>query len=415
VAMILAGGNGQRMDILCRERPKPFLPFAGSLRIIDFSLSNCIHSGIGNIAVLVDYQRHCLSHYLNGCSHWAPISPRSLSILEPHDGHYNGTADAVYQNLEYIRRNRADLVLVLAADHVYKMDYRKMLAFHERSGAEVTVGVVSVPIERASRFGVASVNTEGRMVDFIEKPSIPKSNLASMGIYVFSAQLLAELLLEDAAQASSPHDFGYSIVPQMLRHNRAFAYRFNSYWRDIGTVEAYHEANMELCRESPSLSLNGSWPIFTKGSDLAPAKVSAQGVVSHSIIGPGCVIRGKVMNSILSSGVLVEEQAIVRDSIIMADATIGTHSLVGRCILDEEVNIGKFCYIGFGSSLRPGTPDVTVMGRGATVPSHTAIGHSSKVLPDVGPLDFAAKAIPAGAVVAHGQYLRLSKANLALK
>ncbi len=246
LAMILAGGKGQRMDVLCRERPKPLLPFAGSFRIIDFSLSNCIHSGIGNIAVVVDYQRQHLLDYLVSGSPWMPNANSSLSILEPKVGFYMGTADAVYQNLEYIQRHGPDLVLILAADHVYKMDYSKLLAFHERVGAELTIGVASVPIEKADRFGTVFINTEGRIIDFIEKPEVPKSNLVSMGIYAFNRDALAELLIEDAAQQASPHDFGKAIIPKMVKRNKVFAYKFNGYWRDIGTIEAYYEANMDL-------------------------------------------------------------------------------------------------------------------------------------------------------------------------
>lgn len=399
LAMILAGGKGQRMDVLCQERPKPLLPFAGSFRIIDFSLSNCIHSGISNIAVVVDYQRQCLIDYLDHGAPWMPIANRGLSVLEPQVGFYMGTADAVYQNLEYIQRNRADLVLLLAADHVYKMDYSKMLAFHERVGADLTIGVVSVPIEKANRFGTVSINTEGRIIDFIEKPEVPKSNLVSMGIYAFNKETLAELLIEDAAQQASPHDFGYAIIPRMVKRNRIFAYKFNGYWRDIGTVEAYYEANMDISGDPSSFGISGKWPVFTGSNGLPPPKVSPQGSVKHSLIGPGCIIKGKVIDSILAPSVTVEEQATVRNSIIMANSTIDKHSLVDHCVLDEEVNIGKFCYIGFGSSLDTGKHDITVMGRGVTVPSYTAIGHSCKVLPNVGPLDFAANAIPAGAVV----------------
>ena len=354
---------------------------------------------IDNIAVLVDFQSHWLTDYLDGGALWLPTDPERLHILEPKAGSYKGTADAVYQNREYVRRSDTDRILILAGDHVYKMDYRKMLAFHEQAAADVTVGVVSVPIEQAHRFGTVNVNAEGRIIDFTEKPRIPSSNLASMGIYILNREILLERLIEDAAQPSSPHDFGYAVIPKVVASDNVFAYKFNSYWQDIGTPEAYYEANMELTYEMPSFSLDGSWPIFTKDNSLPSPKISQQGSVKHSLIGPGCVIGGKVENSILSPGVIVEEQAVVRNSVIMSKTTIGKHSVIDRCILDEEVNIGKFCYIGFGANLNSKNRGITILGRSVTVPPHTAIGSDCEILHDVGPADFTVSAIPSGAVV----------------
>ncbi len=219
LAMILTGGRGKRMDILCQERPKPALPFAGRFRVIDFSLSNCIHSQINSIALLADYQRSYMANYLR---RWNSVNVPDvrLHILEPVTGAYRGTADAVYQNLGYLRRYRADRALVLAGDHIYKMDYRKILAFHEQVKADVTVGVVQVPIEQADRFGTVTVDAEGRIVDFVEKSGTPRSDLVSMGIYVFNTEVLAERLIEDAAQPNSPHDFGYAVIPDMVKRDR---------------------------------------------------------------------------------------------------------------------------------------------------------------------------------------------------
>jgi len=398
-AVILAGGQGKRMGILCQYRPKPALPFAGRFRVIDFSLSNCIHSGIDNIAVLIDFWCQIIADYLDGGVSWLPIDPEKLHILEPKTDSYKGTADAVYQNREYLRRSEADRILILAGDHVYKMDYRKMLAFHEQVAADVTVGVVSVPIEQAHRFGMVNVSAEGRIIDFAEKPRIPATNLASMGIYIFNREVLLERLAEDAAQPSSPHDFGYAVIPKVVASDNVFAYEFNSYWQDIGTPGAYYEANMELTHEMPSFSLDGKWHVFTKDNSLPSPEISQQGSVQHSLIGPGCIVGGKVENSVLSPGVTVEEQAVVRNSLIMSKTTIGKHSVVDRCILDEEVNIGKFCYIGFGTSLNSRNRDITILGRSVTVPPHTAIGSDCEILPDVGPADFTTNTIPSGAVV----------------
>lgn len=380
LAIILAGGRGKRMDILCRGRAKPALPFAGRFRVIDFSLSNCVNSGIHDIAVLADYERRPMADYLGAGASWGLGQRGNFQVLEPKSGSYKGTADAIYQNLWYLDKGAAELILVLAADHVYKMDYRKMLASHERVGADVTVGVISVPIEEAHRFGIVTVNAEGRIIEFIEKPRIPASSLASMGIYVFNRGILTERLIEDAAQPSSPHDFGHAVIPKMVKQDKVFAYKFDGYWQDIGTVESYYAANMELTRQMPSFSLNGSWPVFTKENGSLAPEISELTIVKHSLISPGCVIKGEVERSVLSPGVRVEEEAVVRDSAIMANTTIGKHSVVDRCILDEEVNIGKFCYIGFGASLIPGNWDITVLGRGVTVPPYTAICRNCKIL-----------------------------------
>lgn len=398
VAMILAGGRGTRMDILCQRRPKPILPFAGHLRVIDFTLSNCIHSGINNIGILVDYQRNHLSEYLQQW-HSENSSHSYLRILEPKISSYKGTADAVYQNLDYLKQHSPDAVVVLAGDHVYRMDYRKMLTFHEQVDADVTVGVIPVPIEQAHRFGIVTTNTDGRITDFIEKPKISTASLASMGIYIFKRQALTECLIEDSVLANSHHDFGQSIIPQMVKGNKVFAYKFDGYWQDIGTVTAYYAANMELLSEVPSLGLNGKWPIFSNDNILLPPKIAHQDNIMHSLIGQGCVIRGKVENSILSPGVRVEEDAVVRNSVIMSNTTIGKYSVVDRCILDENVKVGEFCYVGFGATLIPVDWDITVIGKGVTIPPGTAIGRACKVQPEAMSLDFTTKAVPAGSVV----------------
>ncbi len=399
LAMILAGGQGKRMDILCHLRPKPALPFAGRFHVIDFSLSNCIHSVITDIALLTDYQRSHMAGYLK---RWNLINARSESIcaLEPRTGSYKGTADAVYQNLDYLQRQDASRVLVLAGDHVYKMDYRRMLAFHEQVKADVTIGVVLVPIEQAHRFGTVTVDAEDRIVDFVEKARTPQSNLVSMGIYVFNKEVLSKYLAEDAAQPDSPHDFGYAIMPKAVKRERVYAFKFDGYWQDIGTVEAYYEANMELTCPKPSFSLDGSWPVFTEEHSSMPPRMSHQGSIQNSLVSPGCVVKGRVENSILSPGVWVEEQAVVRNSVLMADVFVGYHSVVDRCVIDEEVNIGKLCYVGFGAGLISGDWDITVLGKGSAIPSHTAIGRNCKILPNVGHADFLGSMVPFGTVVA---------------
>jgi glucose-1-phosphate adenylyltransferase len=397
VAMILAGGRGKRMGVLCHLRPKPLLPFAGRLRVIDFSLSNCIHSQIRSIAVLADYQRTDMADYMR---RWRSANSETdrISVLEPVVGSYAGTADAVYRNLDYLRSQGTDTVMVLAGDHVYKMDYRNMLAFHKKVKADATVGIVHVPVEQSHRFGTVVVDTEGRIVEFVEKSSRPHSDLVSMGIYVFNKDFLAVRLAEDASEAASPHDFGYSILPKIVKRDRVFAYEFNGYWQDIGTVEAYYEANMELLRAKPRFSLDSNWPISAE-SNASPVEPSPEVSIENSLISPGCLIKGRVENSILSPGVRVEENAVVRDSMVMASTSIGYHSVIDRCILDEGVNVGKFCYVGFGSGMASGNREITVLGKDVTVPDYTAIGRRCQVLSHVEASAFSAGIIPSGSTV----------------
>jgi glucose-1-phosphate adenylyltransferase len=401
LGMILAGGRGKRMDILCYLRPKPALPFAGKLRVIDFSLSNCIHSQVRSIAVLVDYQRNCMADYVG---EWAVANAGSarISVLEPESGSYAGTADAVYQNLAYLNGQPGNRVLVLAGDHVYRMDYRKMLAFHEKVGADATVGVVKVPVEEAHRFGTVVVNSKDRIQEFVEKSSRPLSSLASMGIYVFNKDILAKRLVEDAGVEGSLHDFGYAVLPGMVKRDKVFAYEFDGYWQDIGTVEAYYQANMEILVARPRFSLDSDWPVLTDNNALPVPEGSNDGRVVNSLISSGCIIKGRVENSVLSTGVHVEEQAIIRNSVVMANTFVDYHSVVDSCILDEGVQIGRLCYIGFGSSLLSGDSNITVLGKDVMVPPHTAVGRKCKVLPKAGLDDFTANPVPSGTIIRAG-------------
>jgi glucose-1-phosphate adenylyltransferase len=396
--VILAGGRGKRMDILCQERPKPILPFAGRFKVIDFSLSNCIHSQLGNIFVMTDYRRSSMAEYLSRW-HQANASSQNFSVLEPGNGSYNGTADAVYQNLDYFDKRRVDTVLVLAGDHVYKLDYRRMLAFHREVAADVTVGVIPVPVDEAYRFGTITADASSRVSDFLEKSPVPQSNLASMGIYVFNRGVLNESLIEDAGNPMSLHDFGYSLLPEMVKQYRVFAYRFGGYWRDIGTVEAYYKASMELTEEQPCFSLNGISPILTLEPGLPPPHIGRQASIQHSLVSPGCVVRGKIENSILSPGVWVDEQAIVRNSVIMENTFIGRHSVIDRSVLDEGVSIGEQCNVGFGTGRAQGYRDITVVGKGVTVSPRITIERSCVVSPYIGLSGLAANHVIGSAAV----------------
>jgi len=272
LAIILAGGRGERMDILCNERPKPVLPFAGNFRVIDFTLSNCVHSQIQDIAVLTDYQSSCMTKYLNS---WYQNNSgfTRLHILEPQFNSYKGTADAVYQNLNYVKQDKSDLVLILSGDHVYKMDYNRMVDFHRQMKADLTMGVIPVPIEEAHRFGIVTIGSKERIVDFVEKPEIPQSNLASMGIYVFNKQILYDWLIEDAFLPGSFRDFGHDVIPEIIRWHNVFAFRFGDYWRDIGTPAAYYEANINMIREQPCLWINKKQPVLTGEANPFPLRI----------------------------------------------------------------------------------------------------------------------------------------------
>ncbi|MFO7995574.1 MAG: sugar phosphate nucleotidyltransferase [Dehalococcoidia bacterium] len=401
VALIMAGGQGKRMDVLCHLRPKPALPFAGKFNVIDFTLSNCVYSGIDDLAILTDYHRSHMATYL---SEWGLSNAvRGFQILEPKAGSYKGTADAVFQNLPYLNKFNAQNVLILAGDHVYKMDYRGMLAFHEQTEADVTVGVIRVPIEEAHRFGTVSLGDDGEILEFVEKSSNPMSNLASMGIYIFNRDILAQRLAEDAVRPESPHDFGYAILPGMVGRDKVNAYEFTGYWQDIGTPRAYYTANMELVSAQPSLSLNDMETVLTRRLDLPPPIISQQGQVVNSLLSPGCVIKGHVENSILSPGVLIDERAEVWNSVLMPNVFVDHHSVVDTCIIDEKVNIGELSYIGFGNSLRARNDDITVLGKGVNVLSHTVVGRNCTVLPYVNTSTFRGNLIASGSILSqHG-------------
>jgi glucose-1-phosphate adenylyltransferase len=406
VALILAGGQGKRMDVLCHLRPKPALPFAGRFKVIDFTLSNCVYSGINHLAILTDYQRSYMAKYLR---EWGLANAvKTFNVLEPKTGSYKGTADAVYQNLPYLNNFDTENVLILGGDHIYKVDYGKMITFHEQSKAAVTVGVIRVPIEEAHRFGTVSLGDGGEMLDYVEKPRHPRSNLASMGIYVFNRDVLAERLNEDAIESDSPHDFGYAIIPSMVGRDKVYAYEFTDYWQDIGTPQAYYAANMELISAQPSFSLNTTRTVLTQRLDLPPPNISHKAMVVNSLLSPGCVIKGRVENSILSPGVRIDEQAEVRNSVLMPNVLVGYHSVVDTCIIDEGVNIGKLCYIGFGKSLLLGDGDITILGKGVNVPSHTAIGRNCTVLPRVGTSSFRGNLVASGSILSQRGITRKS-------
>lgn len=423
LAMILAGGTGDRLSILSSERAKPAVPFAGGYRIIDFTLSNCINSGISQVAVLTQYRPRSLNEHLGIGAPW-DLDRRGagLYILAPERGRkasdwYKGTADAVYQNLAFVREKKADLVLVLAGDHVYKMDYRPFLEFHQAKGAEVTVGAVEVSLEEACRFGILSVDEEGRVMAFEEKPVLPKDNLGSMGIYVFNASTLKESLEQDAQRHTS-HDFGRDIVPSLIGRAAVYAFPFQGYWRDVGTVEAYWQANLELLDKHPPLDLCSDYlVVHTRLQERPPLKVGPRAKIEDSLICSGARVEGEVRRSILSPGVVVAEGARVVESIVFNDACVGQGATVHRSILDKEVSVGAGSRVGYGDDLTPNQdePDhlntgITIVGKRARIASGTQVGRNCKICPGVTEEDFAALGpiLPSGSTVARPEPIALS-------
>jgi glucose-1-phosphate adenylyltransferase len=411
--MLMAGGAGTRLTVLSERRAKPAVPFAGKFRIIDFTLSNCINSGIFDIAVLTQYRPHSLNAHIGIGKPWDLDRQRGgVHLRQPYLGRaagdwYKGTADAVYQNLDFIYDKRADTVLILSGDHIYKMDYRPMLAFHEMTDADLTVAVRDVPVEETDRLGIMTVDEEMRIVEFTEKPpNRDKGTLASMGIYIFKADILLERL-EATHSEVSDLDFGKHVIPSMIGQCRTHAYAFEGYWVDVGTVHAYWETNLEMAQPVPPLDLyNPDWVIRTRDQERPPAKVGPQGQVTNSLISNGCVIRGTVEHSVLSPGVYVSPGAMVREAVILNDTWIGPGALVDMAILDADVVVGPGAMIGQGDGNTPNHefPDrldtgITIIGERARIPGGYRLGRNVLVHPDCAEVDFSEPSIPSGETV----------------
>jgi glucose-1-phosphate adenylyltransferase len=371
LGIILAGGNGSRMGTLTSDTAKPVLPFAAGYRVIDFTLSNCLHSGLNDVFALVDYQREKMTWYL---SEWtlANGAEKKFKILEPRFNHYLGTADAVRQNISQIASINPDVVVILAADHIYRMDYREMVDFHIRMKADITLAVKDVQWESASRFGIVSVNDNHEIERFAEKPRFPESNLASMGIYVINTSNLLELLEKRFHPSYAPLDFGNDIMPAILGQRRAIAYKYDGYWRDIGTVEAYYEAHMDLLGKSSDISLNERRPVMSDNRQLTPAKIGYSERIINSIVSPSCRVDGLVENSVLSAGVHVKRNAVVRNSVILDDVVIGEYSVIDHCIIDRDARVDRLSYVGKPGSLGKNF-NITVIGKGARLSSYDAL------------------------------------------
>ncbi|MBQ8175215.1 MAG: glucose-1-phosphate adenylyltransferase [Clostridia bacterium] len=354
VAMLLAGGQGSRLYTLTEKTAKPAVPFGGKYRIIDFPLSNCVNSGIDTVGVLTQYQPLVLNEYIGNGQPWdLDRSSGGVMVLPPYqakDGAawYKGTANAIYQNLNFIERYDPEYVLILSGDHIYKMDYSAMIAYHKEKGADCTIAVFDVPITEASRFGIMNTDDTGRIVEFEEKPRQPKSTHASMGIYLFNAKLLTEYLVRDEADSASSNDFGKNIIPTMLAEGkRMYAYAFSGYWKDVGTIKSLWDANMDLLGEYPTYDLyDRHFRIYSRTPALPPQYIGEESVVHNAIISEGNDICGTVENSVLFSGVTVEAGAVVRNSVVMSGCTVKSGATVSYAILDEDVVIDSGAIVG---------------------------------------------------------------------
>lgn len=359
LAMILAGGRGSRLHDLTNKVAKPAVSFGGKYRIIDFPLSNCANSGIDVVGVLTQYESVFLNSYVAAGGRWGLDARESgVYVLPPREKAdanldvYRGTADAISQNIDFVDSYSPEYVLILSGDHIYKMNYEEMLNYHKANKADATIAVIEVPLKEASRFGIMNTNDTGRIIDFEEKPAEPKSNLASMGIYIFNWKLLRQLLMNDIVDPHSNHDFGKDIIPTMLHEGRnLFAYKFQGYWKDVGTIDSLWEANMDLLAADNELDLSDpTWKIYTEDVASLPQYVGADAEISNAFITQGCVIEGEVKNSVLFTGVKVGAGAKIFDSVLMPGAVVEENAVVTRALVADGIKIGRNARVGCADS-----------------------------------------------------------------
>lgn len=371
VAMLLAGGQGSRLGVLTKKIAKPAVPFGGKYRIIDFTLSNCHNSGLDTVGVLTQYQPLALHSYIGIGSSWdLDRKNGGVFVLPPFlrakgGEWYKGTADAIYQNINFIDIFDPEYVLVLSGDHIYKMDYSLMLEYHKEKQAEATIAVIEVPWEDAPRFGIMHTDDNGHIDEFEEKPKKPKSNLASMGVYIFNWQLMKTYLQEDAQDKKSSHDFGKNIIPKMLlTQQQLFAYHFADYWKDVGTVESFWEANMDLLSDNPTLNLyDNNWKIYSVNSARPPHFVDETADIRRSLVSEGCMVLGQVENSVVFPGVYIGQGALVKDSVIMPDVRISEGARISKAIIGQKSIIREGCIVGGAEAAEA----ITVIEEGTTV------------------------------------------------
>lgn len=408
IAMLLAGGQGSRLGVLTQKVAKPAVSFGGKYRIIDFPLSNCINSGVDTVGVLTQYQPLRLNTHIGIGIPWdLDRNVGGVTILPPYERSkgsdwYTGTANAIYQNLEYMETYNPDYVLILSGDHIYKMDYEVMLEYHKANNADITIAAMPVPIEEASRFGILITDEGNRITEFEEKPVNPRSNLASMGIYIFSWKALKEALIRMSDVPGC--DFGKHIIPHCFEEGkRVFAYEYNGYWKDVGTLASYWEANMELIDIIPEFNLYEEyWKIYTKSDIIPPQYVSEEALIDRSIVGEGTEIYGEVRNSVIGSGVVIKKGAVVEDSIIMRECVIGEDVKINKAILAENVTVGTGAVLGTGeyekSKYDPKVYqfDLVTVGENSVIPDQVTIGKNTAIVGITVPEDYKDGELPSG-------------------
>ncbi|WP_027436927.1 glucose-1-phosphate adenylyltransferase [Lachnospira multipara] len=391
IAMLLAGGQGSRLGVLTSKVAKPAVAFGGKYRIIDFPLSNCINSGIDTVGVLTQYQPLRLNTHIGIGIPWdLDRNVGGVTVLPPYEKStnsewYTGTANAIYQNLDYMEQFNPEYVLILSGDHIYKMDYKIMLDYHKANNADVTIAAMPVPIEEASRFGIVVTDGDNKITEFEEKPANPKSNLASMGIYIFSWKVLKDALIKLKDQQEC--DFGKHIIPYCFNSNkRIFAYEYNGYWKDVGTLSSYWEANMELIDIIPIFNLYEEfWKIYTSNDSIPPQYIASDAYIEKSIIGDGTEVYGKIFNSVIGSGVIIEEGAEVHDSIIMNNTKIGKNTIINKSIIAEDVVIGDNVELGVGEEAeniklpKIYNSGLVTIGECTVIPDNIKVGKNSAI------------------------------------
>ena len=378
IAMLLAGGQGSRLYDLTKQTAKPAVSFGGKYKIIDFPLSNCINSGIDTVGVLTQYQPLALNEYIGNGAPWDLDRSRGgLSVLPPYQGNkksdwYKGTANAIYQNINFIKQYDPDYVLILSGDHIYRMDYADMLKQHKKTGAACTVATITVPMEEASRFGICNTNADGEIYEFEEKPKVPKNNQASMGIYIFTTSTLIEYLETDEADEKSGNDFGKNIIPNLLNNGeKLYSYKFDGYWKDVGTISSLWESNMDLIGDEPKLNiLDKNSRIFSRNFARPPQYLGANSSIKNSLVSEGCRIYGTVENSVLSGGVIIKDGAIVKDAVIMDDVVIEEGAKVYTAIIDADTVVGKNAVVGEENASKD---KIVVVAKGTKIPPKSTV------------------------------------------
>ncbi len=416
IGLLLAGGQGSRLGVLTSNTAKPAVAFGGKYSIIDFPLSNCANSGIDTVGVMTQYEPLELNAHMGIGKPWAMDRLNGgLTILQPYlksenNDWFKGTANAVYQNIEYIDEQNPEYVIILSGDHIYKMNYAKMLESHKKNNADATISVIDVPLEEASRFGIMNADEYGKIYEFEEKPAKPKSTLASMGVYIFTWKVLREYLISDEADENSAKDFGKNIIPKMLEDKLSmYAYNFDGYWKDVGTIDSYWSANMDLIERVPSFNLfDKYWKVFTPNPVMPAHFIGPNAEAKRSIIAEGCRIYGTVKNSVLFPGVTVEEGAHVENSVICKGTYIGRDTYVNKAIIADGSKLGERVKVGiFDDTINKEKPDlyntgISVFARNVTVPDDTQIGKNVVIHKDVDESDYSSKEILSGETIFKG-------------